>query len=308
MNRITVRAALDRRRAPACSRSPPPAARAGEEPRRREDAELQAHRRRLRSARREGAGGPDHLRGRKRRQRLGDRARGARRRNDPRREGEPDRRPAGQLLADPGGRRIHAALQRRLRRRRHPDRQRQAPGREPAPRSKRRSPSTANTWSRTPASWCAATKPFVAAVLAGEVGAGEEPLRGGAHPLRADRAGGGVLRRPRPPHRRPRQRRRGRANSAASTGSRKRSGRKAPRQDMAPVAEAAAGRRRGTAGEGEDGRPAGGADRQRRQRAAGRGLGLEDHRRGGALLAHRPGRLRGQRRRGGGRLRSGAGR
>lgn len=43
-------------------------------------------------------------------------------------------------------------------------------------------------------------------------------------------------------------------------------------------------------------RPAGGADRQRCQRALERGLGLEDHRREGALLAHRPGRLRGQRR------------
>jgi iron uptake system component EfeO len=41
----------------------------------------------------------------------------------------------------------------------------------------------------------------------------------------------------------------------------------------------------------------GGRDRQRRQRAPDRGLDLEDHRRGGALLAHRPGRLPGQRRR-----------
>ena len=40
-----------------------------------------------------------------------------------------------------------------------------------------------------------------------------------------------------------------------------------------------------------------GAARQRRGRAAGRGLAVEDHRRGGALLAHRPARLRGQRRR-----------
>ena len=40
-----------------------------------------------------------------------------------------------------------------------------------------------------------------------------------------------------------------------------------------------------------------GADRQRRRRAARRGLEVEDHRRGGALLAHRPGRLQGQRRR-----------
>ena len=36
--------------------------------------------------------------------------------------------------------------------------------------------------------------------------------------------------------------------------------------------------------------------RQRRQRAAGRGLQVEDHRRGGALLAHRPARFPGQRR------------
>ena len=64
-------------------------------------------------------------------------------------------------------------------------------------------------------------------------------------------------------------------------------------------------RRRGTGEESRNRRAAGGPDRQRRQRAAGRGLGLEDHRRGGALLAHRPGRLRGQRRRRRGGLRSG---
>ena len=100
----------------------------------------------------QGAGRADQLRGR-RRERLGHRARGARRRNDPRREGEPDRRPDRQLLADPRGRRIHAALQRRLRRRRDAEGDRQARRRRPAPRSKRRSPSTANTWSKTPPSW-----------------------------------------------------------------------------------------------------------------------------------------------------------
>ena len=74
---------------------------------------------------------------------------------------------------------------------------------------------------------------------------------------------------------------------------------------MAPVAEQLLADVEELARKGEDGRTAGGADRQRRQRAPGRGLGFEDHRRGGALLAHRPGRLRGQRRRLGGRLRSG---
>ena len=39
-----------------------------------------------------------------------------------------------------------------------------------------------------------------------------------------------------------------------------------------------------------------GADRERRGRAARRGVEVEDHRRGGALLAHRPRRLRGERR------------
>ena len=43
--------------------------------------------------------------------------------------------------------------------------------------------------------------------------------------------------------------------------------------------------------------PRAGADRQRRGRAARRGVEVEDHRRGGALLAHRPRRLRGERRR-----------
>ncbi len=74
---------------------------------------------------------------------------------------------------------------------------------------------------------------------------------------------------------------------------------------MTPVAEAAPRRRRRTGSEGQERRPAGGPDRQRGERAAGRGLGVEDHRRGGALLAHRPGRLRGQRRRRRGGLRSG---
>ena len=46
-----------------------------------------------------------------------------------------------------------------------------------------------------------------------------------------------------------------------------------------------------------DDRARAGADRERRRRAARRGLEVEDHRRGGALLAHRPRRLRGQRRR-----------
>ncbi len=74
---------------------------------------------------------------------------------------------------------------------------------------------------------------------------------------------------------------------------------------MAPVAAAARKRRRRAGQESRNRRPAGGPDRQRRQRAPRRGLGLEDHRRGGALLAHRPGRLQGQRRRVRGGLRSG---
>ena len=118
----------------------------------------------------EGAGRPDQLRSRKRRQPQGDRARGARRRNDPRRDGEPLRRPLRQLLADPRGRRIHRSaataattktgtltVTGELR------------GRRTAPRSKRRSPSTATTSRKTPTSWSPTTKPFVAAVVAGNV-------------------------------------------------------------------------------------------------------------------------------------------
>ena len=87
---------------------------------------LQADRRRLPAARRQGTRRPDHLRSRKRRQLEGDRDGGAGRGNDPGREGEPLRRALRQLLADPGGRRIHPPLQRRRRRRRDADRQRQA--------------------------------------------------------------------------------------------------------------------------------------------------------------------------------------
>ena len=57
-----------------------------------------------------------------------------------------------------------------------------------------------------------------------------------------------------------------------------------------------------------DHRARAGADRQRRGRAAQRGLGVEDHRRGGPLLPHRPVRLRRQRRRRAGRVRRRCGR
>ena len=54
----------------------------------------------------------------------------------------------------------------------------------------------------------ATTASFTAAVEAGERRGSQSPLRAGPHPLRADRAGGRELRRPRPAHRRPRKRRR----------------------------------------------------------------------------------------------------
>ena len=79
-------------------------------------------------------------------------------------------------------------------------------------------------------SWSPPTEPFVAAVERRRSRQGQDPVRRRPHPLRADRAGGRVLRRPRPPHRRPRKRRAGRMNSAASTGSRRRSGRKTRRR------------------------------------------------------------------------------
>ena len=74
----------------------------------------------------------------------------------------------------------------------------------------------------------------------------------------------------------------------------------------APLADKLAPRRDGgSQTRVTDGRARGGADRQRRRRAARRGLQVEDHRRGGALLAHRPARLRGERRRRTGRVRRG---
>ena len=65
----------------------------------------------------------------------------------------------------------------------------------------------------------------------------------------------------------------------------------------------AAGRRQGPAATGRTSRARARPDRERRRRAARRGLEVEDHRRGGALLAHRPRRLRGERRGREGRVR-----
>ena len=151
--------------------------------------------------------GPIDLRGRKRRQLQGDRDRGARRGNDPRREGEPHRRPLRQLLADPGGRRIHAALQRRRRRRRDADRERQAGGR----RTAREVEAGDRQVPRLPGGEHRRAGREDEAVRRRrrrrQRRQGEGAVPGGPHPLRADRAGGRVLRRPRPPHRRPRKRR-----------------------------------------------------------------------------------------------------
>ena len=83
----------------------------------------------------------------------------------------------------------------------------------------------------------------------------------------------------------------------ASTASSRRCGRRTRTKGMTPVAdkldEDVGGSRRRSTTAKLPARPA----RQRRGRAAQRGLEVEDHRRGGALLAHRPGRLPGQRRR-----------
>ena len=77
-----------------------------------------------------------------------------------------------------------------------------------------------------------------------------------------------------------------------------------PREDD----QGAAQRRRQPQRHRDQGRLRPGRDRPGLGRPAGRGLGVEDHRRGGALLAHRPLGLRGQRRRGRGRVRgAGAG-
>ena len=110
--------------------------------------------------------------------------------------------PLRQLLADPREGRIHAALPRRRRRRRHPDRhrRRQARGQprgrsrdRPVPRIPRGKHRRAGRRDRAVRRRGRSRRSR----------RGEGALPGGPHPLRADRAGGRVLRRPRPPHRRP---------------------------------------------------------------------------------------------------------
>ena len=66
---------------------------------------------------------------------------------------------------------------------------------------------------------------------------------------------------------------------------------------MAPVADKLVADVKDAAHADRHDRARAGADRQRRGRTAQRGVGLEDHRRGGPLQPHRPVRLRGQRRR-----------
>ncbi len=171
--------------------------------------------------------GPDHLRSRKRRQLQRHRARGARRRNDPRRGGEPLRRPLRQLLADPGEGRIHAALQRRLRRRRHPDRDRRGAGARSIPKPKLRSPTTASTSSRTRPSWSPRpppssprSKPAKSRRPSCSTPRPASPTSGSSRWLSPSATSTRASTRVKttcPP-----------VNSAASTGSRRRSGKKAP--------------------------------------------------------------------------------
>ena len=127
---------------------------------------------------------------------------------------------------------------------------------------------------------------------------GEGAVRRRALPLRDDRAGRRELRRPRPGDRRPRQRRRqGRRvdrlppDRAGAVGEEHDEGHGA-------IARQAAGRRQRA--QDQDRRtidlPARAA-RQRRQRSCSTRSPVEDHRRGGPLLAHRPVGLPGQRRR-----------
>ena len=173
----------------------------------------QDHRRRLRAREAQPAGRPDDVQGRERRRREGDRVRGARRRPHPRRGREHRRRacpassrsrckPATTRRTAPAARRRSAARSR-------------SPG-DGRPRRERRPRTAAVATYRTlrraadRSSSSTATTTFVDAVKAGDVAEGEGALPGRPHALRADRAGGRELRRPRPGDRRARGRRAGR--------------------------------------------------------------------------------------------------
>ena len=134
---------------------------------------------------------------------------------------------SGQLLADPGAGRIHALLPRRRQREgtltvsgelKADEQPRGGRGDRPVPRLPRGEHHRAGRRNGTVRRRGRRRRSRQ----------GEVAVRGRPHPVRADRAGGRVLRRPRPPHRRARKRRSGEANGAASTGSRRRSGKKTP--------------------------------------------------------------------------------
>ena len=146
------------------------------------------------------------------------------------------------------------------------------------------------------------TKAFTDAVIAGKVAQAKALYAAGTRALRGDRARGRGLRRPRSRDRCPDQRRPGRRHVHRVPPDR--AGALAEELDGrdGPDREEADDRRDPAPGARQDRRPRPGHDRQRRGRAAQRGLVLEDHRRGGPLLAHRPVGLRGQRRRLAGRL------
>ena len=129
------------------------------------------------AARREGARRADQLRSRKRRHLEGDRARGARRGNDPRREGEPLRRPLRQLLADPGEGRIHPRCNGGDEEDGHADRQRRAARPRDSPEVEAAVAQYRDYLEQNTAELVAATKPFVAAVEAGDVDEAKIALR-----------------------------------------------------------------------------------------------------------------------------------
>ena len=131
---------------------------------------------------------------------------------------------------------------------------------------------------------------------------GQGAVRPGPRNLRGDRAGRRELRRPRPRDRRARGRR-ARREWTGFHRIEKALWVDGTLDGMATLRRQADDRRRRAPGPHPD-RPArAGPDRQRRGRAARRGVEVQDHRRGGSLLAHRPRRLPGQRRRLAGRVR-----
>ena len=140
------------------------------------------------------------------------------------------------------------------------------------------------------------TTEFVAALEAGDLAKAKALFGPARMPLRGDRAGRRELRRPRPGDRRARR---------TTSPTRTHVDRLPP--DRADPLGAEHDRRARSRSRGEllrrrddarqrevaDARPPAGAARERRGRAAQRGRELEDHRRGGPLLAHRPLRLPG---------------